>query len=289
MKNLMIALMLAFASIGYAGPVQFENKTQVMDAGSSGTITDSAPTYALNSATSTVVSSYIDLSATGMLFVCVTGTAGINSALIAVQFSNTNTAAAFGPSNTASVNSVQQLGIGCYPIKAAGRWLRFQNQSVSQTGSTVNKVSVNYYVVSQPGQAGSASTITGTVTAVQGSPGASPWPVASTKSASTISDFTMNAVTFASSVAGTSLQYLTLTSESYLFLGNDNTVPLYFVLTNSATAPTTTGTIRRSIPSGGLAITMKSPGGMAAGFNFLHWFWPASASATLTPTASLCY
>ncbi len=150
MKKLLLVVSLALASWAQAGPIQFENKTQTLEAGMPGTVTDSAPTYALNNVTATVASSYIDLSATGALWVCVTSTAGA-AAKIGVQFGNTNTAQAFGPTSTAAANSVQQLGVGCFPIKAAGRWLRFVNQSVtSTTGVATTRASVSYFVVSPP-------------------------------------------------------------------------------------------------------------------------------------------
>jgi len=133
-----------------------------------------------------------------------------------------------------------------------------------------------------------SATTSISITAITGT-GATSYFDKLTASATVLSDFALNAVTYASSVAGTSMKYLTLTTESFLFLGNDNTVPLYYVLTNSSTAPTNTATVRKSIPPGGLAISMRGSGGMALGYNFLHWFWPASSSATLTPTAGLGY
>ena len=61
--------------------------------------------------------------------------------------------------------------------------------------------------------------------------------------------FAMNAVTYASSVAGTSMQYLTLSSRSSLFIDNVTAGSVYFVLSNSSTAPTNTSTIRLSVPT----------------------------------------
>lgn len=112
--------------------------------------------------------------------------------------------------------------------------------------------------------------------------------VSNTISASTITDFALNAVTYASSVDGTSYRRLTDSAVAYLYIGNDNTVPLYCVLSTSATAPTNTSTVRISIPPGGLAMSMRN-GGLAMGYSFLHWFWPASSAATVTPTAHYGY
>lgn len=258
MKNLMIVLMLAFASLAGAGPVQFENKTQVMDAGSPGTITDSAPTYALNSVSSTVTSAYIDLSATGMLFVCVSATSG-TSPLVGVQFSNTNTAQAFGTTSTAAVNSVQQLGAGCYPIKAAGRWLRFANQSQSLTA----KVSVNYYVVSQASTNIATQSLGGL-----------------TATSSAFTKFTMNATT-------ATAQYLTVTAGSYVLFSNPGSVDIIGDWSTSAATPanlSNTGAVR--IPAGQmLSQRVANCGGMILGYPYFIY----SNMNTTSPSAQANY
>jgi hypothetical protein len=109
--------------------------------------------------------------------------------------------------------------------------------------------------------------------------------VSNTISAGTTTYFAMNAVTYASSVAATSMQYLTLTPMSSLFIDNVTAGSLFFVLTNSSTAPTNTSTIRLSVPTTQqLNLNMRN-GTLSMGYNFLHWI----NANTLTPTAQLTY
>ena len=99
--------------------------------------------------------------------------------------------------------------------------------------------------------------------------------------------FSMNAVTYASSVDGTSMQYLTITPLSALFIDNITAGSLYFVITTSSTAPTNTSTVRLSVPTG-QQLNLNCANGTlpwGAGPYFLHWI----NANVLTPTAQLTY
>lgn len=98
--------------------------------------------------------------------------------------------------------------------------------------------------------------------------------------------FTMNPTTYTSSVAGTSMQYLTITpTRSSLFIDNTTAGTLYFVLTSSATAPTDTATVRLSVATGQQLNLNTANGTLPTGPVFLHWI---NANA-ITPTAQLTY
>ncbi len=106
-----------------------------------------------------------------------------------------------------------------------------------------------------------------------------------TGNASTVTYFAMNAVTYASSVAGTSMQYLTISPSSALLLSNVTAGTLYYVLTNSSTAPTNTSTIRNDLASNEKINLNVKLGTLVPGYNFLHWI----NANVLTPTAQLSY
>lgn len=153
MKHLLFILFSAFAALCSAAPLNPDSKVLAYPIGTDGAITDSTPTYALNNSLTGVASTAVDLSATGQILVCITGTAG-TSPIVRVSFDNlTYGAFAVGPYN---------LGAGCWPIQAAARYVKFYNAATVPTG----RVSLNYMVQSQPATAvtiGSTVTVAGTV------------------------------------------------------------------------------------------------------------------------------
>ena len=106
-----------------------------------------------------------------------------------------------------------------------------------------------------------------------------------TATANATTYFNMNPVTYASSVVGTSAQYLTLTTKSCLSIDNTTSGTLFFVLTNSSTAPTNTATVRLSLATSQAWCKCLTLGQLSAGYNWLHW---VNANAA-TPTAELTY
>ena len=106
---------------------------------------------------------------------------------------------------------------------------------------------------------------------------------ASSTVATVTSTFAMNPVTYASSVQGTSMAGLTITSASTLTLMNNGTKQLNFILTNSSTAPTNTATVFLSLQPAQTWVLF----GLSIQDTVLHWF---NASAeTVTNTAVLRY
>lgn len=154
MKQTLFILFSLIALRGIAAPLNSGGNNIVYDPGVYGVMADSTPTFALNNALTATSSSAIDLSSTGGIVVCITGTSG-TSPIVQVSYSNL-TYATFvaGPYN---------LGAGCWPVRATGRYVTFRNVGTVPTG----RVSLSYYVVSAPPTAvtiGSAITVTGSIT-----------------------------------------------------------------------------------------------------------------------------
>jgi hypothetical protein len=221
-------LFILFSFVGAlnAAPINYDTKAQVLQAGIRGTITDSAPTYALNSVSSSVASSFIDLSATGAIVVCVTGTA-TTSSIVQVQYSNTNTAAA-----NSFFNSPFQLSVGCWPIQSAARYVRFVSVGTSLTAKT----SVNYYISSD-----ASATIAGSVTITSGVLNALTAVAQSTTYANIFP------VTATSNTEGSGKLTLTLTAQSCVSIDNPGTSTVYFMFTNTTYTPSTTASLRLSV------------------------------------------
>lgn len=158
MKQILFTLFSLICGVAYSQPLNSGGNNIIYSPGRYGVIADSTPTFALNAVTSTVLSSAVDLSSTGGIIVCITGTAG-TSPLVQVSYSNLT--------YSTFINGPFNLGAGCWPVENVGRYVKFKSVGASLTAQTT----LNYYVLSNPATVvtvGNTITVTGNVSVTTG-------------------------------------------------------------------------------------------------------------------------